>query len=109
MLVLLDGLTITVDSVTSVTFVEPITVYNFEVEDFHTYFVGNNGLLVHNHCNKKEIKQIKQVAKAYNMTELERREFGDYVEDHKIGCGMPPSHNLPYVVLEQLAEEFLGG
>ena len=27
---------------------EPITVYNLEVEDFHTYFVGEYGVLVHN-------------------------------------------------------------
>ena len=29
---------------------EPITVYNLEVEDFHTYFVGEYGVLVHNSC-----------------------------------------------------------
>ncbi|TLW89492.1 phage portal protein [Ruminococcus sp. KGMB03662] len=27
---------------------EPTTVYNFQVEDFHTYYVGKNGILVHN-------------------------------------------------------------
>ena len=27
---------------------EPETVYNFQVEDFHTYYVGNCGVLVHN-------------------------------------------------------------
>jgi len=26
----------------------PETVYNFQVEDYHTYHVGNNGILVHN-------------------------------------------------------------
>ncbi|MCL2080008.1 MAG: HINT domain-containing protein [Oscillospiraceae bacterium] len=26
----------------------PVTVYNFQVEDFHTYYVGTNGVLVHN-------------------------------------------------------------
>ena len=29
---------------------EPVTVYNFEVADFHTYFVGESGVLVHNTC-----------------------------------------------------------
>ena len=28
----------------------PVTVYNFEVEGFHTYFVGDAGVLVHNRC-----------------------------------------------------------
>ena len=27
---------------------EPTTVYNFQVEDFHTYYVGRLGVLVHN-------------------------------------------------------------
>ena len=30
---------------------KPVKVYNFEVEDFHTYFVGENGILVHNTCS----------------------------------------------------------
>ena len=30
----------------------PVKVYNFEVEDWHTYFVGNNGVWVHNACVK---------------------------------------------------------
>ena len=29
----------------------PITVYNFEVEDFHTYYVGDTSVLVHNKCD----------------------------------------------------------
>ena len=28
------------------------TVYNFEVKDFHTYFVGEHGVWVHNDCDK---------------------------------------------------------
>ena len=30
---------------------EPDLVYNFQVEDFHTYFVGACGVWVHNDCN----------------------------------------------------------
>lgn len=29
---------------------EPVLVYNFEVEDFHTYYVSGIGVLVHNIC-----------------------------------------------------------
>lgn len=29
---------------------EPVKVYNFEVEGFHTYFVGESSVLVHNMC-----------------------------------------------------------
>ncbi|MBQ9199125.1 MAG: hypothetical protein IJ141_02985 [Lachnospiraceae bacterium] len=31
---------------------EAIKVYNFEVEDWHTYFVGEQGVLVHNNCGE---------------------------------------------------------
>jgi len=27
---------------------EPVKVYNFKVDDFHTYHVGKKGILVHN-------------------------------------------------------------
>ncbi len=34
---------------------EPTTVYNFQVEDFHTYHVGKCRLLVHNaNCNQEK-------------------------------------------------------
>ena len=32
----------------------PVTVYNFEVADFHTYYVGDTGVLVHNKCIANE-------------------------------------------------------
>lgn len=28
----------------------PIFVYNFQVEDYHTYYVTDSGVLVHNSC-----------------------------------------------------------
>ncbi|MCU7556149.1 polymorphic toxin-type HINT domain-containing protein [Macrococcus capreoli] len=31
-------------------------VYNIEVEDYHTYFVGQNSVLVHNDCTDAEMK-----------------------------------------------------
>jgi intein/homing endonuclease len=30
----------------------PVTVYNLEVDGFHTYFVGEFGVLVHNKCSR---------------------------------------------------------
>ncbi|AEV68228.1 Protein of unknown function (DUF1557) [Acetivibrio clariflavus DSM 19732] len=29
---------------------EPVRIYNLNVDEFHTYFVGSQGLLVHNNC-----------------------------------------------------------
>ena len=39
---------------------EPVSVYNFQVEDFHTYFVGENKVWVHNRtCTSQERQDIK--------------------------------------------------
>ena len=29
---------------------ETVSVYNFEVEDYHTYYVSESSVLVHNKC-----------------------------------------------------------
>ena len=49
-LVLSNGELVTVEWVQHEILENPIKVYNFEVEDFHTYFVGENGIFVHNGC-----------------------------------------------------------
>ncbi len=36
----------------------PVTVYNFQVEDNHTYFVSDMGLLVHNASSIYEKQRI---------------------------------------------------
>ena len=41
----------TVEDISNEGLEEPVTVYNFEVKDFHTYFVGECGVLVHNTCD----------------------------------------------------------
>ena len=47
----------TVESVNLLELSEPIEVFNFEVEDCHTYFVGNNFILVHNTCTNPNGKK----------------------------------------------------
>lgn len=37
---------------------KPVKVYNFEVEDFHTYYVGFSGILVHNTCSSTSTKGV---------------------------------------------------
>ena len=49
-LVLSNGELVTVEWVQHEILESPIKVYNFEVEDFHTYFVGKSSVLVHNDC-----------------------------------------------------------
>lgn len=44
----------------------PATVYNFEVEDFHTYYVTASSILVHNTCAKFINRTTKDYWKDYN-------------------------------------------
>ena len=47
-LVLQNGKYVTVEQVQHEILERPATVYNFKVEDFHTYYVTNSSILVHN-------------------------------------------------------------
>ena len=49
-----NGDTATVDSVECIHHDEPVMVYNIAVCDSHTYFVGENHVLVHNMCPPKQ-------------------------------------------------------
>ena len=52
MLVTLNGEYVVIEWVQHEILESPVAVYNFEVEDFHTYYVGNgDGILVHNRCS----------------------------------------------------------
>lgn len=50
LLVLSNGEYVIVEAVQHEILESPVKVYNFEVEDFHTYFVGESSVLVHNDC-----------------------------------------------------------
>lgn len=52
-LVTVDGEYVIVEKVQHEILESPVTVYNFEVEDFHTYYVGENTVLVHNLCSQR--------------------------------------------------------
>ena len=52
-----DWNTATVKSVNLLELDEPVEVFNFEVEDCHTYFVGDKFILVHNSCRSNAVKK----------------------------------------------------
>ena len=54
-LVLSNGELVVVEWVQHEILESPIKVYNFEVEDWHTYFVGENSVFVHNGCGDESI------------------------------------------------------
>ena len=43
----------------------PVTVYNFTVENNHTYYVGESETLVHNECTTLQSKRNKAVSEAW--------------------------------------------
>ena len=59
-----DGEDAFVDAVRYEKLDKPIPVFNFEVEGFHTYFVGTSCVLVHNMCaqNPKSPKKLSDNA-----------------------------------------------
>ena len=48
---LLNGEYVVIEQVQHEILEAPVTVYNFEVEEFHTYYVSNAAVLVHNRCD----------------------------------------------------------
>lgn len=64
-LVLQDGEYASVGAIQREKLAEPIAVYNFEVEDFHTYYVSCDSVLVHNKCgNDYSTKNTKNYSSA---------------------------------------------
>ena len=49
-LVLVNGEYVVVEKVQHELLENPVKVYNFQVEDYHTYYVAESGVLVHNTC-----------------------------------------------------------
>ena len=58
-------------------FDKPVTVYNFEVEDWHTYFVGSEGILVHNKCSLTKISDSYLKQKGFNAHDIKYEVLGD--------------------------------
>ena len=49
-LILVNGEYVVVEQIQHELLESPIKVYNFQVADYHTYYVSDNGVLVHNKC-----------------------------------------------------------
>ena len=64
-LVILNGEQVVLELVQHEILESPVATYNFEVEDFHTYYVGEANVLVHNKCKpyKYMTNQDKNILK----------------------------------------------
>ena len=59
-LLLSDGSKVEIDSLRIEHVEIPETTYNFEVKDFHTYYVSHSNVLVHNVCEKAAMRAAKR-------------------------------------------------
>ena len=86
----LDGDTATVTGFTLEKLDTPIAVYNIEVEDFNSYFVGG-GVLVHNKCegtprgNKRQNEQARKIAQILKIKDPNKiREIHDIISGENL-------------------------
>lgn len=61
-LVLQSGKYVVVELVQHEILESPVTVYNFEVAEFHTYYVGDSAVLVHNVCKPTSPVKVSENA-----------------------------------------------
>lgn len=63
-LVMLNGEYVVVEQVQHELLESPEATYNFEVEDYHTYYVGEDQVLVHNECKPKSAGNMQKQVEA---------------------------------------------
>ena len=68
---------------------EPIKVYNLEVDDYHTYFVGNMSILVHNKYDIEDPLSYNKNEKGVTIRSLYPKDHGHPVHLHVYGGGRP--------------------
>lgn len=73
-----DGRTIPIESIETTTYNYYVNVYNFEVEDFHTYYVSDISVLVHNQGCKKTIPNDK-------LSHIFRKKEGHFSQETNYG------------------------
>ena len=69
-LVLVNGEYVVVEKVQHEILESPVAVYNFQVEDYHTYCVSGAGVLVHNRCENHHIISNKNKTYTPRYTEI---------------------------------------
>ena len=86
-LVTLNGEYVVLEQVQHEILEAPVATYNFEVEGFHTYYVGENDIFVHNKCFRGRLKDLTkytdEMAEGFDAHHVFPQKFAD--EFSKIG------------------------
>ena len=70
----------------------PITVYNFEVADFHTYYVGDTEVLVYNDCDGTN-KSVQMLANKQGYSKVK----GEYSHGKSIFFNPKATFDMRYI------------
>jgi len=86
---------------------QPESIYNLNVDEFHTYFVGSQGLLVHNNCSEELTSAIKKYAGksadeiiAAGKSIVPNKAFTSF-DNLKANLGSPGEGNAWHHIVEQ--------
>ena len=86
---LVNGEYVTVEQVQHEILESPVKVYNFEVQDNHTYYVGgdddDSAVLVHNVCSHKNTKTLWNIKKNHQGTKVfsfQSKKIMAYLDKH---------------------------
>ena len=96
-LVLVNGAYVVVEKVQHELLENPVKVYNFQVEDYHTYYVSESGVLVHNSCRPKSPAKIKD-------NYIDQNDIDAHAFKHKAG-GIPNNKISRYDIYRDKANK----
>ena len=100
-LVTVNGEYVIVEQVQHELLESPVTVYNFEVEDFHTYFVSDSAILVHNKCVVNQNGVKVEVRTREDPRHIPHAHVSGNGPNTTIGLDMQPMKNHPALSSKQ--------
>ena len=99
-LVLVNGKYVVVEKIQHEILETPVTVYNFQVEDYHTYYVTDAGVLVHNSCAQsprfnQNQQAVLELAKEYKdgLTKADAELLVEWAEEYGVANHAPQTHH----------------
>ena len=80
-------------------------VYNFTVQNHHSYFVGSSGVWVHNPSCKEQVSKTRRHAQNSELTQYQWQEMSDTSPQHSVLFNLPAddfTHILGYLEARDL-------
>ena len=96
-LVLVNGEYVVVEKIQHELLESPVKVYNFQVEDYHTYYVAEVSVLVHNSCGKTTGKFANNAEAARVADELGYKPTSSLSHGQKVYVNNKAPSDLKYI------------